>query len=129
VQYRPTGSLAWATYSASANTPTLVAGLKPGTNFTFQIFGVTGGVAGTPSTLVSATTPPRIPQWRDLVRSSDGSEVDLARLQMLIFTSIAAVFTGLTLFNTGTIPDIPVGELALVGVSNGVYLASKAVTD
>jgi hypothetical protein len=36
------------------------------------------------------------------------------------------VFTGLTLINTGTIPEIPTGELALVGVSNGVYLAAKA---
>lgn len=54
------------------------------------------------------------------------NQIDLARLQMLAFTSIAALFTGLTLFNTGTIPDIPVGELALVGVSNGVYLAFKA---
>ena len=55
----------------------------------------------------------------------DNTQVDLARLQMLVFTSIAALFTALTLFNTGEIPDIPIGELALVGVSNGVYLASK----
>jgi hypothetical protein len=92
--------------------------------------GVTGlTVAGTPtspSALVAATTPARTPRWSDLVMSGDtDTQVDLARLQMLVFTSIAALFTGLTLFNTGAIPDIPVGELALVGVSNGVYLASK----
>ncbi|WP_158921078.1 fibronectin type III domain-containing protein [Acidisphaera sp. S103] len=129
VQYRPVGTLAWSTYSASASPPTLVTGLRSATNFAFQVFGVTGGVAGTPSTLVAATTFQRAPRWSDLVMNSDYTEVDLARLQMLVFTSIAAVFTGLTLFNTGAIPDIPVGELALVGVSNGVYLASKAVTD
>ena len=60
--------------------------------------------------------------------SGDATEVDLARLQMLVFTTIAAVFTALTLINTGAIPDIPVGELALVGVSNGVYLSSKVAT-
>ena len=45
---------------------------------------------------------------------------------MLVFTTLAAVFTALMLINTGEIPNIPIGELALVGVSNGVYLASKA---
>ena len=65
----------------------------------------------------------------DLVMSGDrNTEIDLTRVQMLVFTSIAAVFTLLTLINTGKIPDIPVGVLALVGLSNGVYIASKAAT-
>jgi hypothetical protein len=106
--------------------PRTVAGLDGGIDYEFQVFAVTGGLAGAPSDVVVATTIVRKPRWSDLVMSEDsGTQVDLARLQMLVFTSIAAVFTGLTLFNTGAIPDIPVGELALVGVSNGVYLASK----
>jgi hypothetical protein len=54
-------------------------------------------------------------------------EIDLTRVQMLLFTSIAAAFTGMTLIDTGEIPDIPLGVLALIGLSNGVYLASKTV--
>jgi hypothetical protein len=126
VRYRVAGTLAWATDSVAAVAPRTVAGLDGGIDYEFQVFAVTGGLAGAPSDVVVATTIVRRPRWSDLVMSEDsGTQVDLARLQMLVFTSIAAVFTGLTLFNTGAIPDIPVGELALVGVSNGVYLASK----
>jgi hypothetical protein len=126
VRYRVAGTLAWATDSVAAVTPRTVGGLDSGTAYEFQIFAVTGGVAGAPSDVTVATTIVRTPRWSDLVMSEGNpTQVDLARLQMLVFTSIAAVFTGLTLFNTGAIPDIPVGELTLVGVSNGVYLASK----
>jgi hypothetical protein len=127
VQYRTKGTSAWATYSTSASTPAVVDGLDCGSTYEFQVFAVTAGVAGSPSSLVGATTQERVPRWSDLIMSTDkAAEVDLARLQMLAFTTIAAVFTGLTLINTGTIPEIPTGELALVGVSNGVYLAAKA---
>ena len=126
VQYRPAGTLPWATYSTTANTPFVMLGLNSGTDYEFQVFGTLRGVAGTPSALATAKTWPRLPRWSDLVMSGDvGTEADLSRLQMLVFTSITAVFTGLTLINTGVIPDLPVGELALVGISNGVYLASK----
>jgi len=127
VQYRVAGTLPWATDSVDAVTPRAVARLDGGTAYEFQVFAATGGAAGAPSAVVAEKTFARNPSWSDLVMNDgDGTQVDLARLQMLVFTSIAAVFTGLTLFNTGAIPDIPVGELALVGVSNGVYLASKA---
>jgi hypothetical protein len=33
----------------------------------------------------------------------------------------------MTLIDTGEIPDIPLGVLTLVGLSNGVYIASKMV--
>ena len=126
VQYRKVGTLAWATYSTSASSPALVAGLDAGTQYELHVFAVAGGVSGSPSLVAGAKTRERTPRWSDLVMSGDDHlEVDPARVQMLVFTSIAAVFTGLTLINTGTIPEIPVGVLALVGVSNGVYLASK----
>jgi hypothetical protein len=128
VQYRPVGSLPWAIYSNTANTPQIVLGLDAGTAFEFLVIAITGGVAGTPSTVVVATTASRTPQWSDLVMSGDGNvEIDLSRVQMLLFTSIAAAFTGMTLVNTGEIPDIPIGVLGLVGLSNGVYLASKTL--
>jgi Fibronectin type III domain len=126
VQYRKAGTLPWATASTEAVMPATVGGLDSGREYEFQIFAVTGGNAGAPSGVVAAKTIARTPRWSDLVMSGDdNTQVDLARLQMLVFTSIAALFTALTLFNTGEIPDIPIGELALVGVSNGVYLASK----
>jgi hypothetical protein len=128
VQYRPVGSLPWATYSNTANTPQIVLGLDAGTTVEFLVFAITGGVAGAPSTVVVATTASRMPQWSDLVMSGDGNvEIDLSRVQMLLFTSIAAAFTAMTLVNTGEIPDIPIGVLGLVGLTNGVYLASKTM--
>jgi len=128
VQYRETGTLAWATYSNTANSPITVSGLTSSTSIEFLVFAITGGVAGTPSTIVQVQTATRLPRWSDLVMSGDtDTEIDLTRVQMLLFTTIAAAFTGMTLLDTGEIPDIPLGVLALVGLSNGVYLASKAV--
>jgi hypothetical protein len=128
VQYRAAGSLPWATYSNTANTPLRVTGLDAGTTFEFQVFAIAGGGAGSPSPIAQATTTPRMPQWSDLVMTGGQDvEIDLSRVQMLLFTSIAAAFTGMTLISTGEIPEIPVGILTLVGLSNGVYLASKAV--
>jgi len=128
IQYRAAGSLPWATYSNTANTPQRVTGLDPGTTFEFQVFAIAGGGAGTPSSIVLVTTTPRTPQWSDLVMSGGQNvEIDLSRVQMLLFTSIAAAFTAMTLIDTGVIPDIPLGVLTLVGLSNGVYIASKMV--
>jgi hypothetical protein len=128
IQYRAAGSLPWATYSNTANTPQRVTGLDPGTTFEFQVFAIAGGGAGTPSSIVLVTTTPRTPQWSDLVMSGGQNvEIDLSRVQMLLFTSIAAAFTAMTLIDTGVIPDIPLGVLTLVGLSNGVYIAFKMV--
>ena len=127
VQYRKARSLPWATYSTDrSDNAIVVPKLDPGTQYEFQVFGVFNNRPGAPSDLATATTATRRPRWSDLVMSGDpNTEIDLSRLQMLVFTTITAVFTGLTLINTGVIPDLPVGELALVGISNGVYLASK----
>jgi hypothetical protein len=127
VQYRQAGTLPWVTTDGNSDSPRYVAGLNSNTKYEFQVFAVTAGIAGAPSYIVIATTAQRLPRWSDLVMSDDGSatEVDMSRLQMLVFTTITAVFTAITLLNTGVIPDLPLGELALVGISNGVYLASK----
>jgi hypothetical protein len=127
-----TVSLQWTALnpapSNTANTPQRVTGLDPGTTFEFQVFAIAGGGAGTPSSIVLVTTTPRTPQWSDLVMSGGQNvEIDLSRVQMLLFTSIAAAFTAMTLIDTGVIPDIPLGVLTLVGLSNGVYIASKMV--
>lgn len=129
IQYRPAGELAWSTHKSNASPPIFVDGLRRGTSYQFQVYANSGGRLSSPSDLAEAETIPRQPQWSDLIMSGDdNTEVDLSRLQMLIFTTITAVFTAITLINTGVIPDLPVGELALVGISNGVYLASKVST-
>lgn len=128
VQYRASGALPWATYSNTGTTSAVVSGLDAATKYEFLVFAITGGVAGSPSLVAVASTASRTPKWSDLVVSSGGAvEIDLTRVQMLLFTSIAAGFTALTLLDTGKIPDIPVGILALVGISNGVYFTAKTV--
>ncbi len=125
-QYRKAGTLNWCTYRSTAALPTIVSRLERDTDYEFRVFAVTGGIAGPPAVVVTKRTKARTPRWSDLVMRGDSNiEVDLARVQMLVFTTIAAVFTGITLINTGAIPDIPIGELGLIGVSNGVYIAYK----
>ena len=128
VQWRRAGRLTWARRGGIDAASATVRALDGNTAYEFQVFAVKGGVAGVPSAPKIVSTKTRKPVWSDLVVSNErgAAEVDLARLQMLVFTTIAAAFTAVMLINTGQIPEIPVGELALVGVSNGVYLASKA---
>jgi hypothetical protein len=126
VQYRPGGTLAWATASTTAAPPFSITGLASGTEYEFQVFAVTAGVAGMPSALTTAATAPRTPRWSDLVMAGNGrKEVDVTRVQMLLFTVIAAIFVTLKLVVSSQIPDIPPGILMLIGISNGVYLTAK----
>jgi hypothetical protein len=75
-----------------------------------------------------ATTGPRIPQWSDLVVSSDGpNEIDVTRVQMLFFTVIVALFVVLRILASDEIPTIPNEYLLLMGISNGVYLTAKFI--
>ena len=52
-------------------------------------------------------------------------EVDVTRVQMLLFTLVTAVFVLITVATTYVIPEIPSGFVTLMGISNGVYLGSK----
>jgi hypothetical protein len=71
---------------------------------------------------------PRIPRWSDLVMStSEGSEVDVTRVQMFFFTLVSAFFVLLNVFSSYSLPELPTGFLLLMGVSNGVYITSKFV--
>lgn len=68
------------------------------------------------------------PRWSDLIVSEDdGREIDLARVQMLLFTLISAGFVIGKVIAAYVIPEIPVGYLTLMGISNGVYIGSKVV--
>lgn len=69
------------------------------------------------------------PLWSDLIGPVDGSGgIDMARVQMLFFTLVTAGFVLLKVLNTYVVPDIPDYYLALMGISNGVYVAARAST-
>jgi hypothetical protein len=59
-------------------------------------------------TLTLSTTGPRVPRWSDLVVDSDGAnEINVTRVQMLLFTVIVAFFVMLRVLATGAIPNVP----------------------
>ncbi len=61
---------------------------------------------------------------------SDDGRLDLTRLQMLLFTVITGIFVVTTVWTQVTFPEIPNELLALMGISNGVYVLGKlAKTD
>ena len=53
--------------------------------------------------------------------------MDVTRVQMLLFTVIAAGFVLLQIGRESEIPEIPAGILVLMGISNGVYLTAKFI--
>ncbi len=62
-----------------------------------------------------------------LVSEPDSGKASLSRFQMLLFTFVVAgVFMVLSL-ETGQFVEIPDGVLALIGISSGSYVVSKAV--
>ena len=78
------------------------------------------------------TRPPdtRVPRWSDLIINDQNTavrEIDVSRVQMLLFTLISAVFVVSKVITAYVIPEIPVGYLTLMGISNGVYVGSKMV--
>ncbi len=72
-------------------------------------------------------TPQRLPRWADLIIWKDQKEVDVTRVQMLLFTLIAASFVALKIVDVNAIPEIPATLLALMGLSNGVYLTARFI--
>jgi hypothetical protein len=79
---------------------------------------------------ILVVTVPRRPEWADLVLEQvDTSEIDVTRVQMLFFTVIGAVFVGVKILATYTIPDIPAGFQLLMGITNGIYLTNKFIPD
>ena len=74
----------------------------------------------------AASGPTRRPRWSDLVMDDiKGQELDVTRVQMLLFTLVTATFVATKVVTSYEIPDIPEGFLILMGISNGVYVSSK----
>ncbi|WP_189052243.1 fibronectin type III domain-containing protein, partial [Aliidongia dinghuensis] len=129
VQYRMHDSdESWHSDRDAYGAAQVIRGVAPNTLYDVRVAPANGQGAGVWSAFVSATTGPRTPLWSDLVVTSDnGNTVDTARVQMLFFTVIGALFVALKVITNNQIPEIPAGFLLLMGISNGVYLAAKFV--
>jgi hypothetical protein len=68
--------------------------------------------------------PQIVPNWLDLFKSE--GRPDLYKFQLALFTTLAAFFVIGKIFKTTHFPELPAGLLTLIGISNGVYLASKS---
>ena len=68
----------------------------------------------------------RAPRWPDLFKT-DGRP-DLYKVQLALFTTLAAFFVTVKIYETLEFPELPSGLLTLIGISNGVYLGAKATS-
>jgi len=121
--------------AATAYVMALSGNLVPLTEGTLALLGISG-VATLASQIKASSAAdrpeaetekkqPAAPNWHDLI-SSDG-QIDVTRLQMLFFTVLIAVFVSMHVIDSFQIPEIPTSFLQLMGLSNGVYLASKFI--
>jgi len=53
---------------------------------------------------------------------------DLYKVQMALFTVLAAIFVTAKIYGTLEFPELPAGLLTLIGISNGVYLGAKVTS-
>ncbi len=74
-----------------------------------------------------AGQPPSTPKWLDLIQTE--GRPDLYKIQMALFTTLAAVFVIFKIYETLKFPELPAGLLTLIGISNGVYLGAKVSTN
>lgn len=117
----------WRSTQAHQNAVTL-RGLIPNSAYDVRVSATVAGTHGSYSSLARALTGPRRPLWSDLVVTpGTANTVEIARVQMLFFTVITALFVAMKVLTSNQIPDIPEGFLLLMGISNGVYLVGKAI--
>ena len=57
----------------------------------------------------------------------ESGKASLSRFQFLVFTFVIAMSFALITLRTGSIPDIPQGVWALLGISGGSYVISKGI--
>jgi Fibronectin type III domain len=133
-RFRRAGDTAWTVANVTTPGPVnaaadlIVDGLLPATDYEFQVMAVSAGLIGPPSAVATGRTAARTPKVRDLVVWDGTNEIDVTRLQMLLFTLVAGIFVGMKIVTLNQIPSIPDGLLMLMGLSNGVYVTSKYVS-
>ncbi len=118
---------------ATAYVMALSGNLIPLSDGTLALLGISGIATLASQVKASDPTVPSAPEaakervapnWRDLIASAD-DQIDVTRLQMLFFTVLIALFVVIHVIDGFQIPEIPTSFLQLIGLSNGVYLASK----
>ncbi len=126
LQFRPRDSdRGWQAVPAPGGTSLRrrVGGLEAASEYEFRVVDPHSNGKSRPLRL---RTSGRLPRWSDLVNQTTQSpEIDVTRLQMLIFTVVSALFVLLNIWKTGTIPAIDSSYLLLMGISNGVYVTAK----
>ncbi len=70
---------------------------------------------------------PGKPAWSQMLVDKFSGDLDVTRVQMLIFTLITAAFVAVQVVATYSIPDISDSFMVLMGISNGVYLAGRQI--
>jgi hypothetical protein len=103
---------------------------------TLTLLGIAGGttilarISPGQTTAVDPGAPAVVytPRWSQLLVSDAATaDVDVTRVQMLMFTLIMAAFVGIKVAVSYSIPEIPDNFLVLMGISNGVYLAGRQI--
>jgi hypothetical protein len=105
------------------------------TNEVLMLLGIAGGSsviakisASTKSDKGIAIAAPETkdPKWLNLFQTE--GRPDLYKVQMSLFTTLAAIFVTAKIYGTLEFPELPAGLLTLIGISNGVYLGAKATS-
>ena len=101
-----------------------------------MLLGITGGASVIAKITASARSnkgreiaalQPKDPEWLDLFQTE--GRPDLYKVQMALFTTLAAVFVTIKIYGNLEFPVLPEGLLMLIGISNGVYLTAKATSN
>ena len=66
------------------------------------------------------------PKWMDLFQTE--GRPDLYKVQLALFTTLAAFFVTGKIYGTLEFPELPAGLLTLIGISNGVYIGAKTTS-
>ena len=129
LQYRHASNASWTSIAGPVfATQRTINGLRPDTDYDFRVAAIdNGSVSHWLLFSESGRTIAHTPRWADLIIWDGLNEIDVTRVQMLLFTLIAAGFVLLSIGNESMIPPIPTGILALMGISNGVYLTAKFI--
>jgi len=105
------------------------------TNEVLMLLGIAGGSSVIAKITASAKSKnggaipapvPKDPKWLDLFQTE--GRPDLYKVQMALFTTLAAIFVTAKIYGTLAFPELPAGLLTLIGISNGVYLGAKATS-
>ena len=102
------------------------------TNEVLMLLGIAGGSsliakisAATKSSsgVVIDSQASKNPKWLNLFQTE--GRPDLYKVQLALFTTLAAIFVTAKIYGTLEFPELPAGLLTLIGISNGVYLGAK----